>query len=126
MVKNPHANTGDTGSIPGLGGSPGEGNGKPLQYSCLGNPVDRGAWRATVHGVARDLLTVNSSAILGLWGFNQFSFSFLQLPPEACTKATGFCLRERQGCHSGATASLVAKKKENTDMFHIEYICIYV
>ena len=39
--------------IPGLGRSPGEGNGKPLQYSCLGNPVDRRAWQATVHGVAK-------------------------------------------------------------------------
>ena len=43
----------DSGSIPGSGGSPGEGDGNPLQYSCLGNPMDRGAWRATVHGVAR-------------------------------------------------------------------------
>ena len=41
------------GSIPGLGRSPGEGNGNPLQYSCLGNPMDRGAWWATVHGVAK-------------------------------------------------------------------------
>ena len=41
--------TGDTGSIPGLGRSPGEGNGNPLRYSCLENPVDRGAWWATVH-----------------------------------------------------------------------------
>ena len=46
-------NTGDQGSIPGLGRSPGEGNGNPLQYSCLENPVDRGAWRATVHGVTK-------------------------------------------------------------------------
>ena len=114
------------GSIPGLGGSPGGGNGKPLQFYCLGNPVDREAWQATVHGVTRDLLKVKSSAILGLLGFNQFSFSFLQLPLETCTKATGFRLRERQGCDSGATASLVAKKKENTDMFRIEYIHIYV
>ena len=45
--------TGDTSSIPGLGGPPGEGNGNPLQYSCLGNPMHRGAWRATVHGVAK-------------------------------------------------------------------------
>ena len=42
MVKNPPANTGDKGSIPGLGRSPGEENGNPLQYSCLGNPMDRG------------------------------------------------------------------------------------
>ena len=46
-------NTGDPGSIPGSGRSPGEGSGNPLQYSCLGNPKDRGAWLATVHGVAR-------------------------------------------------------------------------
>ena len=44
-------NAGDLGSIPGLERSPGEGNGNPLQYSCLENSMDRGAWRATVHGV---------------------------------------------------------------------------
>ena len=46
-------NAGDLGSIPGSGRSPGEGNGNPLQYSCLENPMDGGAWRATVHGVAK-------------------------------------------------------------------------
>ena len=44
---------GDPGSIPGLGRSPGEGNGYPLQYSFLENPIDRGSWWATVHGVAK-------------------------------------------------------------------------
>ena len=44
---------GRSGLIPGSGRSPGEGNGNPLQYSCLGNPMDRGAWRVTVHGVAK-------------------------------------------------------------------------
>ena len=44
---------GDPGSIPGLGRSPREGNGNPLQYSCLENPMDKEAWRATVHGVAK-------------------------------------------------------------------------
>ena len=53
VVKNPPANAGDLGLIPGSGGSPGEGNGNPLQYSCLGNPMDRGAWWATVHGVEK-------------------------------------------------------------------------
>ena len=43
----------DLGSIPGLGRSPGEGNGNPLQYSCLGNPMDRGAWWAAVHGITK-------------------------------------------------------------------------
>ena len=47
-------NAGDPGSIPGSGRHPGEGNGNPLQYSCLGNPMDRGAWWATVHGVAKE------------------------------------------------------------------------
>ena len=46
-------NAGDLGSIPGSGRSPGEGNGSPLQYSCLGNPTDKGAWRATVHEVTK-------------------------------------------------------------------------
>ena len=46
-------NVGDLGSIPGSGRSPGEGNDNPLQYSCLKNPMDRGAWWATVHGVAK-------------------------------------------------------------------------
>ena len=46
-------NAGDPSSIPGLGRSPGEGNGNPLQYSCLENPMDRGAWQAIVHGVAK-------------------------------------------------------------------------
>ena len=57
MVKNPPANAGDAGSIPGLGRSPGKGNGNPLQYSCLGSPIDKGAWRAAVHGVAKELDT---------------------------------------------------------------------
>ena len=52
-VKNLPANAGDTGSIPGLGRSSGEQNGNPLQYSCLGNPMDRGSWQATVHGVSK-------------------------------------------------------------------------
>jgi len=55
VVKNPPANTGNSALIPGSGRSPGGGNGSPLQYSCLGNPVDREAWRVTVHGVAKEL-----------------------------------------------------------------------
>ena len=52
-VKASAYNAGDLGSIPGLGRSPGKGNGNPLQYSCVENPMDRGAWWATVHGVAK-------------------------------------------------------------------------
>jgi len=51
--RNLPANAGDTGLIPGSGTSPGERNGNPLKYSCLGNPMDRRAWWATVHGVAK-------------------------------------------------------------------------
>ena len=54
------ANAGDVGSIPGSGRSPGEGNGNPLQYSCLENPMDRGAWRAIVHGVAKSQTQLNN------------------------------------------------------------------
>ena len=56
VVKNMPANAGDTrdmGSMPGSERSPGGGTGTPLQYSCLGNPMDRGTWRATVHGVTK-------------------------------------------------------------------------
>ena len=54
VVKNLPANAGDGGSVTDLGRSLGEGNGNPLQYSCLGNPMDRGAWLATAHGVVKE------------------------------------------------------------------------
>ena len=54
VVKNPPASAGDMGLASGSGRPPGEGNGNPLQYSCLGNPMDRGAWCAIVHGVAKE------------------------------------------------------------------------
>ena len=63
MVKNPLATAGDArnvGLIPGIRKSPGEGNGNLLQYSCLGNPMDRGAWRATVHGVSKTKTQLSS------------------------------------------------------------------
>ena len=53
MVKNPPSNAGDVASIPGSGRFPGGWHGNPLQYSCLENPTDRGAWRAIVHGVTK-------------------------------------------------------------------------
>ena len=55
VVKNPLTNARDAGLIPGSRKSPGEGNGNPLQYSCLGNPIDRGAWQATVYGVTESI-----------------------------------------------------------------------
>ena len=55
VIKNPPTNAGDVGLIPESGRSPGEGNGNPLKYACLGSPMDRRAWWATVHGVVREL-----------------------------------------------------------------------
>ena len=54
VVKNPSANAGDSGSILGSGRSPGVGNVNPFQYSCLGNPMDKGVWQAAVHRVAKE------------------------------------------------------------------------
>ena len=53
MVKNLPTNAEDSGLIPGSGRSPGEGNGNPLQYSCLENPMDKGAWQVTVYGITK-------------------------------------------------------------------------
>jgi len=63
VVKNLPANAGDSGSIPGSRRSPGGGNGNPLQYSCLGNPMDREAWRATAHGVTKSQTQLSDSTI---------------------------------------------------------------
>ena len=60
MVKNLPAKAGDTGVIPGLGKPPGGGHGNPLQYSCLQNPMDRGAWWATAHELAESGTTEHS------------------------------------------------------------------
>ena len=68
MVKDLSANVRDVGSIPGLGRSPGEGHGNPLQYFCLENPLDRGAWRATVHRVTQSQTRLKRfSTHAGFW-----------------------------------------------------------
>ena len=84
-VKASASNAGDLGSIPGSGRSPGEGNGNPLQYSCLENPMDRGAWWATVHGVAKsqtplsDLTNLTKSREReNVWGYTKRP-SYLEL-----------------------------------------------
>ena len=64
MVKNPPANVGDVGLVPESGGFPGGGNGNPLLYSCLGNPMDRGVWQVRVHGVGHDLATEERQQML--------------------------------------------------------------
>ena len=66
-VKVSACNAGDLGSIPGLGRSPGEGNGNPLQYSCLENPMDRGAWWAAVHGVAKSWTRLSDFTFTFRW-----------------------------------------------------------
>ena len=72
-------NAGDLGSIPGSGRSPGEGNGNPLQYSCLENLMDRGAWWATVHGVTKSRT----------W-LSDFTFTFFLLPSPPVIQASVF------------------------------------
>ena len=70
-------NVGDLGSIPGLGRSPGEGNGNPLQYSCLENPMDGGAWWATVHGVAKSRTRWATSLSLSYYNKNEKCVEYL-------------------------------------------------
>ena len=70
VAKNPPANAGGVGSIPGLGRSPGEGHSNPLQYSCPENTMDRGAWWATVHGVIKSLTRLSDDS------HNRVSVSF--------------------------------------------------
>ena len=82
MAKNLSANAGDerdASSIPGFGRSPGIGNGNPLQYSCLGNPMDRGAWWAAVHGVAKSRIRLSDFT---------FTFHFHALEKEIATHSS--------------------------------------
>ena len=76
-------NAGDPGSIPRLGRSPGEGNGYPLQYSCLENSMDRGFWRDTVHGVAKSWVAKSRTQ---LSNFHFISRHFTTLPGRKCPK----------------------------------------
>ena len=100
------SNAGDLGSIPGSGRSPGEGNGNPLQYSCLENPMDRGAWQATVHRVTKSRTRLSDFTSLVYIIISLCSDSFLMnreyrsdglTPPRLAYKRDyGFCL----GAHS--------------------------
>ena len=84
-VKVSARNAGDLGLIPGMGRSPGEGNGNPLQYACLANPMDGGAWRATVHGVAKSRTRLSDFTFtfkfLLIWTWNCSLYSQLLFMP---------------------------------------------
>ena len=106
VVKNSPAYPRDTrvvGSIPGSGRSPGEGNGNPLQYSCLENPMDRGAWRATDHGVAKSWTRRTRLHCLLIHGRN----SAPPRPAECTFQLTGpVCNRSLRG-HSCSMSLLI-------------------
>ena len=72
VVKNPSPNEGDTSSMPGSGISPGEANDNPLQYSCWGHPMDRGAWRATVPGAAKSWTWFGDQMTIAIFRFSYF------------------------------------------------------
>ena len=90
-------NAEDLGSIPGLGRSPGEGNGTPLQYSCLENPMDRGAWWAAVHGVARSRTRLSHFT---------FTFRFHALEKEMATHSSVLAWRVPGTAEPGGLLSL--------------------
>ena len=106
VVKNPSANSGDEGSIPGSGRLPGEGNRNPLQYSCLGNPMEREAWWAAVCGVSKESDTtqqLNSNKqqqILFQTLFPYRSLSSAEKRPLCCKQVLKSCLFYTQWCVS--------------------------
>ena len=95
-------NAGDSGSIPGLGRSAGEGNGHPLQYSCLENPMDGGAWWATVHGVAKSWTRLSDFP---------FTFHFYALEKEMATHSSVFAWRIPGTGEPGGLPSGVAQSR---------------
>ena len=101
VSKESACNAGDQGSIPGLGRFPGEGNGNPLQYSCLGNPMNRGDLQATVHAVPRvrqfsDLNHYHHHSLDGILDiFSTFTFCFLYLRRIAFLKIGINLLQDR-------------------------------
>ena len=97
MVKNQPSNEGDTCSIPGSERPPGEGNGNPLQYFCLGNPKDIGAWWVRVHGVAKESdmterLNHNILAPVARWRSNYLIAGFVSPQPPSSPTSTPWSL----------------------------------
>ena len=103
IVKASAYNVGDLGSIPGLGRSPGEGNGNPLQYSCLENPVDGGAQQATVHGVTKSRTRLSNFTRCNNIIYPIYFFKFYQGPT----------LWQALSCEPENEASV--KRKKNQD-----------
>ena len=109
VVKNPPANAGDTrntGSIPGSGRSPGEGNGNPLQCSCLKNSMDRGAWQATVHAVPKNSVQFSHSVVsdsLQRHGLQHTRLPCPSPPPRVCSNSCPLS----QWCHPNISYPVV-------------------
>ena len=93
VVKNLPANAGDAGVIPGSGRDPGEGNNNPLQYSCLGNSMDRGAWLVTIHGVSKELGTT--------WRLKQYFGVITGMTPVALKVSQTKCNKTLRDHHMG-------------------------
>ena len=116
VVKNPPAKAGDRrdqGSIPGLGRSPGKGHGNPLQYSCLENPVDRGAWWAAVHGVSQSqtqLKQLSMHACIGEGNGNPLQYSCLENPGD---RGAGWAAND------GVTKSRIQLKRLSSSSSHL-------
>ena len=106
-------NVGDSGLIPGSGRSPGEGKGNPLQYSCLENPMDRGAWWATIHGVAKSRTRLSDFCVcvcvLCVRHFaNCFNGSFLSLNPPNSTAEMRQIICCQPQSHASASSLLLS------------------
>ena len=86
MVKDPPANAGEAGSIPGLGRSPGGGNGNPLQFSCLENPTDTGAWEAIAHGVTRSQTRLKRLSMHAVSMLGAFLHLYLREPGQTAAQ----------------------------------------
>ena len=99
MVKEFAYNAGDMGSIPGLGSSPREGNGNPHQYSCWGNPMDRGAWQSTVYGVAKNWTQLSMHIHTHTQWITSTYITLLEkaMPPHASTLAWKIPWTEKPG-----------------------------
>ena len=102
-------NVGDLGSIPGSGRPPGEGNGNSLQYSCLENPMKRGAWYATVHGVRKSQTQL--SDFIFFLSFFCFSLSFVSISWEVFTEAFNSVLLVSERLYSQLSSHVIVENE---------------